>query len=124
MITEERKTSSGSRPGGSSGKRGAGGSANGAWLLPAGPHLESFLEVAVVVDDLCGSGVSFVSGGALQRGQRPQTGLSPASNTRCCPLVTRWGTTTASEPSSCYFSGQTSRFFGTFLPTHPQTDAS
>lgn len=47
----------------------AGGSANSVWLLPAGPHLESFLNVAVVVDDLCGSRISFVSGGALQRGQ-------------------------------------------------------
>lgn len=47
----------------------AGGSANGVWLLPTGSHLESFLNVAVIVNDLCGSGVSFVSGGALQRGQ-------------------------------------------------------
>lgn len=40
------------------------------WLRPHGSHLEGFLEVAVVVDDLRGSGLSFVSGGPLQRGWR------------------------------------------------------
>lgn len=33
-------------------------------------HLQSFLDVAVVVDDFRGSWVSLLSGGALQRGQR------------------------------------------------------
>lgn len=52
---------------------------------PRWAHLESFLNVAVVVDDLRGSGVSFVSGGALQRGS---VSRSQASNGCCCwPLV-------------------------------------